>query len=279
MDRQGQTSNISQRELNSLHEGPILDMAQRYSNFLLLFMLTMFYTPLLPITPLITGCGATMQYWIEKYMLLRVHSRPEMMGAFMAETISSIFPYIIALYGFSNYYFFRDLQGSNLIGLISLCFCAIALLIPQKQMVRYFTKEVARKPENTYQRHMLDFDTDYDRANPVTDEEATIQYLKTMEQNATTDHDKVNRMIRQTIKHRVGVRDTLAQYVKRDGIRRLAGDLVSHNIGARISNKVTFWNNFYFRTSTIHSGATPRLLGILLICMNKKVRKTALVDY
>lgn len=60
--RAGTDCKLTQKELNRLYEGPMLDMAQRYSNLMLLFMLTMFYTPLIPVTPLITGLGALLQY-------------------------------------------------------------------------------------------------------------------------------------------------------------------------------------------------------------------------
>jgi hypothetical protein len=90
--RKGSKCTLSQHELNVLHEGPVLDMAQRYANIMLLFMLTAFYTPLIPLTPLVTGSGALMQYWIEKFMLLRVHSRPETMGRFIPNLVAKVFP-------------------------------------------------------------------------------------------------------------------------------------------------------------------------------------------
>lgn len=54
-EKKQQAAKLSQHKLNTLYEGAVLDMAQRYSNLMLLFMITVFYTPLIPITPLITG--------------------------------------------------------------------------------------------------------------------------------------------------------------------------------------------------------------------------------
>lgn len=127
---------LSQHELNVLHEGPVLDMAQRYANIMLLFMLTAFYTPLIPITPLVTGLGALMQYWIEKFMLLRVHSRPETMSSFMPNLVAKVFPSCVVLYGISNYIFLRQLKGENTIGLASLIFSAAFLLFPTKFIIK-----------------------------------------------------------------------------------------------------------------------------------------------
>lgn len=151
--KQGQKSRISQRELNIIFEGPVLDMAQRYSNLMLLFMMTVFYTPILPITPLITGLGAIWQYWIEKYMLLRVHCRPETMGSFMPSLVSTALPIYVILYGFSNYFFLTQLRGSNTIGLISLIFSIAYFFIPAQFLVTKFIKEVNRPDSKTYQLH------------------------------------------------------------------------------------------------------------------------------
>jgi len=43
--------------MNSLLEGIPFDMAQRYANMMLLIQLTVFYIPLIPYVPLITGLG------------------------------------------------------------------------------------------------------------------------------------------------------------------------------------------------------------------------------
>lgn len=62
----GNKSKLTQRQANKLFEGPPLDMAQRYSNTMLLLTLSAFYVYILPIVPIIALCGTLFQYWIEK---------------------------------------------------------------------------------------------------------------------------------------------------------------------------------------------------------------------
>lgn len=224
----GQKSQLSQHELNVLFEGPVLDMAQRYSNLMLLFMLTVFYTPLIPITPLFTGLGALLQYWIEKYMLLKVHCRPETLGAFMPSLVSSALPPFIILYGLSNYLFLNQLRGDNTIGFVSFIFSIGYLLVPAQYLVQKFLKDVERPDNKTYQLHMLDFNTDYDRENPVTDEEATMNYLKKIEQDANLQKlDLIKQKTERYLK-----RDTLGFYAKRETVQGRAGLYLNHNASA-----------------------------------------------
>ena len=72
---------MTQGEANKLSEGPSLDMAQRYSNLMLLFTMTIFYLPLIPYMPLITFLAGMVQFWSVKLMVLYNHKKPEMMGS------------------------------------------------------------------------------------------------------------------------------------------------------------------------------------------------------
>ena len=72
---------------------------------------------------------------------------------------------------------------------------------------------------------MLDFNTDYDRANPLTDEEATLNYLKKIEQGANLEKLKLRK--RQTIME--ARHDQLLNYVKRETMMSRAGIYLRHN--------------------------------------------------
>lgn len=135
-------TDISQHEVNQLFEGPNLDMAQRYSNLMLLFSLTMFYTPLIPITPLITCLGGIFQYWIEKYMLLKVHNCPESMNSLLPVKFSKAVPFVVLMYGFSNFFFLENLKSSNIIGLISMIVVGGSMLVPVSIFLNRFDDKV-----------------------------------------------------------------------------------------------------------------------------------------
>ena len=50
----------------SLFENTPIDMAQRYNNMVLVFLLTIMYAPLAPIVIVFGIVGATFSFWIEK---------------------------------------------------------------------------------------------------------------------------------------------------------------------------------------------------------------------
>lgn len=92
-ERKGESSKMTQRQANQLYEGPALDMAQRYANTMLMFCMCVFYVFPLPVMPLLCFGGASFQYWIEKYILLRRHKIPEQLGATMAQVFSNMIPF------------------------------------------------------------------------------------------------------------------------------------------------------------------------------------------
>lgn len=55
--QKGKDSKMTQKTANEYSEGPVLDMAQRYANMMLLTCCTLFFFPLIPVMPLITGLG------------------------------------------------------------------------------------------------------------------------------------------------------------------------------------------------------------------------------
>jgi hypothetical protein len=173
----GDEARITQFQANQLFEGPQLDLAQKYANLMLLFMLTVFYIPLIPITPLITGIGAFFQFWVEKYKLLRVHKQPTELGSLLTFFFTNVFSYFILLYGISNFMFITILGGSNIIGLLSLILTIINVILPFRTIINRCQNKVKRLDSDTYENHNLKFITDYDRVNPLTSEKAINEFL------------------------------------------------------------------------------------------------------
>lgn len=101
----GASSKLCQRDANTLFENGPVDMAQRYATTMNLFLLVCFYTPLIPVSPLIGLMGGLASYWVDKSMLVRRHKMPEMMGSTMAKFFSNTVPYAMILYGVGNHVF------------------------------------------------------------------------------------------------------------------------------------------------------------------------------
>ena len=49
---------MTQRSANELYEGPNFDVAMRYALVMMVLMMTAFYTPLIPIIPIISFFGS-----------------------------------------------------------------------------------------------------------------------------------------------------------------------------------------------------------------------------
>jgi len=156
-------------------------------------------------------------------MLLNVHSRPETLGSFMPALVAQSLPPFLVIYGVANYIFLNELRGSNLVGLISIFVPLIYMLLPLKLLAKKLVSEVKRSDSKQYQLYMLDFNIDYDRANPVTDEEATLNYLKKIEREANIK--KLNKIRRATQRF---ARESFAQYVQAGSMKDRGALYINH---------------------------------------------------
>lgn len=80
-------------------EGNKLDMANRMANTANAFLVCIFYTPILPWAPVAATLGMFLSYWIEKYLLVRRHTRPEEMSGTMIHFFANLIPYMVLLWG------------------------------------------------------------------------------------------------------------------------------------------------------------------------------------
>jgi len=88
-------------------EGNKLDMANRLANTANIFLVCIFYTPLIPWAPLAASLGMFLAYIIEKYLLLRRNVRPEEMSGTSIHFFANLIPYMILLWSVSNLLFTR----------------------------------------------------------------------------------------------------------------------------------------------------------------------------
>ncbi len=89
---------MTQRQANELFTGPPLDMAQRYANTMVFFLLVLFYSWLNPALLLVGIFGILWQYWLEKYVLLRRHKIPEVVGPTIAMFFANSIPYCLLIW-------------------------------------------------------------------------------------------------------------------------------------------------------------------------------------
>jgi len=62
------------------------------------FLVAVVYAPILPLSLVIAIVGIGMEYWIDKYILLRRHARPSRISDELSGFMTSTIPWAIALY-------------------------------------------------------------------------------------------------------------------------------------------------------------------------------------
>jgi hypothetical protein len=70
-EEKGDECTLTQREANIMCEGPLVDIADEISYFMVFVMTCIFYSPILPVAIPIALFGSIMFYWSNKYQLLR----------------------------------------------------------------------------------------------------------------------------------------------------------------------------------------------------------------
>ena len=167
--KQGEDCKLTQRQLNALYEGQPIDLAQRYSNAMLLLMICLFYVSLLPILPFICLGGAIYQYWIFKWMLVRHHKTPQQMGSYLDVNVRTLLPFVMFLYGLGQYYFVGSLSdGDNWSSIFAFIATILYLIVPLHIIEKKFdTFKVVRSNEDTYLKNKQQFEFNYEKCNPV----------------------------------------------------------------------------------------------------------------
>ena len=156
-------------------------MSRRYAYTMLLFMTCIFFSFLSPILLVIGTFGAGYQFWIEKYVLLRRHKVPEVVGPQIAKFFSNLIPWAVLIWSTGVMGFTLTLSGgSNLLGLIAFFIALTFIFVPIRSILLYLMPEVKKESgeEFLYKNQKFNFLHDYDRQNPMTRDEARVEFLK-----------------------------------------------------------------------------------------------------
>jgi hypothetical protein len=180
--RASPNSKMTQQEANLLFEGPPFDIAQRYANVQKTMLFTAFYATLVPIGILFSLVGLFLTYWTDKYMLLRRHCRPNALGKDLAEEMADFLELILVSFCAGNLIFEKIVRGEiSPITVTALIISIVAYLLPQN----WLSKCIRQNDETVYNSKKYDevkffFITEYDRVNPITQEEAMREWFEEM---------------------------------------------------------------------------------------------------
>ena len=86
---------ITQRQMNKMREGPDFELAIRYGELLNIIFIAVFYSTCMPLLLAFAALGFFLQFWTEKYELLRASKKPAAYSADLALISMQVLPFAI----------------------------------------------------------------------------------------------------------------------------------------------------------------------------------------
>ncbi|CAD8180664.1 unnamed protein product [Paramecium pentaurelia] len=173
---------LNQIEANKIFEGPSVLLYEHYSYICLSLWISLLFAPLLPISLLFCSSGLLIYYWIQKYLLLRRNSKPPFQSFHLNREMMNLFelsPIILAVGQFWADYTFSSGSVILTINFISLGFSCLELITPATRISKLFDKKSNLYTEkDRYSDVYLKLPTDYDRTNPLTQQNAILEFIK-----------------------------------------------------------------------------------------------------
>ena len=106
-------------------------MADRYSHTTLLFLFALSYCALTPLVLVITLGGIVIQYWTDKYLMMRRFKQPEMMQETMVNLFSKTYPFYMLVYaGGCSYFYTRMSESLTPLSYVNLIIAAAIIILP-----------------------------------------------------------------------------------------------------------------------------------------------------
>ena len=192
---------MTQREANKLREGVECNLPFYHATTMLTFMITCFYTPLIPMLPIISFFGLLYKFSVEWYIILRRCKLPQEMAEQMGFTFTDLIPVWLFLYALGQFIFVSNLSdGENFLPHFALWISLLLVLFPFKTLLRRCHGDISRDDDETYNKNKAKFLNDYDRSNPITSKDATLKHLENMHSEQRYDGNlRFNELFKQKL--------------------------------------------------------------------------------
>jgi hypothetical protein len=187
----------TQKELNELYELPPMKIAAKYSYIAKTLLMSFLYIPIFPLGLIISFIGLFLGYWLEKFNFANMYKKPEMLNRQLAEFYISYFILVFFAYGVGDYIFLRDVYDSKIWSLINIIAFGILIIIPYHRLLskEYFDVEESELNNKKYNDAYFSFRIDYERANPMTKKEGTVNYLKKLRNENMIDENTYRKQL------------------------------------------------------------------------------------
>ena len=185
---------INQKELNELYEYPKMNVSAKYSYIAKTILMSFFYIPIFPLGMLISLLGFILGYWLEKYNFSNMYKTPEMLNRQIAEFYTNYFVLTFFVYGIGDYVFLNESYETKTWSLVNIILFGILIIFPYHQMLTfdYLDFEESSIHEQDYNEKYTDFNTDYERANPMTEKEGKLRFLEAKKAKGEIKEDEFN---------------------------------------------------------------------------------------
>lgn len=192
-----------QGDANAIFEGPPLDLAQRYASVFKTLIISFAYAPIVPIGLAIGLIALIVEYWVDKILLLRRHSRPLKTSGDLNRSMVRLLPWAVVVYAVMLFVFMQSLSPDDSTAAFIWMWITIGIALFPTSFYRICWKKQWDTPKiragdtKEYEEVALSFLDDFDRANPVTQREGWEAYLKLGEKKKLLDQKMRQELLKQ----------------------------------------------------------------------------------
>ena len=185
---------MNQKELNDLYEYPKMNVSAKYSYIGKTILMSFFYIPIFPLGICISLLGFILGYWLEKYNLANMYKTPELLNRKMTEFYTNYFVLSFFVYGIGDYIFLHNSYKTKAWSLVNIILFGILIIFPYHQMLTfdYLNFKESKIHEEDYDSKYTDFPNDYERANPMTEQEGKLRFLKARKERGEIKEEEFN---------------------------------------------------------------------------------------
>lgn len=189
-------SAMTQRQLNALYEEPEHNIAFDYSQLMNTMFTTAFYAPLIPFGIILSIGGLLVLYVIQKFKIPNHRTIRYSMSNLISLEMIELLEFILPIYSLSNLVYEYILAKDSTITIFSILGIVIGILnifLPMEYInEKLFFVRPCPQIKETYKQNILNFQFDYDRANPATDEYARKKFIDDHTKKPTFNSGKYN---------------------------------------------------------------------------------------
>ena len=187
----------TQKELNDLFEYPPMNVSVKYSYIFKTLLMSFLFIPIFPLGLAISFVGFIFAYWVEKYNFANIYKKPEMLNKSIVEAYVNFFVLVLFAYGIGDYIFLSDAYDTRLWSLLNIIVFGVLIIIPYHQLLSHDFLEVDEFAlyKNNYNDIYYMFNSDYERANPMTKIEGMKRYNKELLDRGIINQEDYNSIV------------------------------------------------------------------------------------